>query len=57
MDTYRWQHNNAVVSRLYYAGRTVQTTYAFATLFTIVDGLFVYRNYFAAAARTRIPKV
>ena len=57
MDTYRWQHNNAVVTRMYYAERTLQVTYGLAATATAVDGFFVYKNYFANTARARIPKV
>ena len=57
MDTYRWQHNNAVVTRMYYAERTLETTFGFAGIATAVDSYLIYRNYFAAQARARIPKV
>ena len=57
MDTYRWQHNNAVVTRLYYSERMVQCLIGAAATATIFDSFFIYKNYFAASARARIPKV
>ncbi len=57
MDTYRWQHNNAVVTRLYYSERMCQVLFGFAGVATAFDAFFVSRNYFASAARARIPKV
>ena len=57
MDTYRWQHNNAVVTRMYYSERMVQCLFGAATAATAIDGWFVYQGYFANAARARIPKV
>ena len=57
MDTYKWQHNNAVVTRLYYSERMTQVLFGAATVFTAIDSFFIYKNYFAAKARARIPKV
>ena len=57
MDTYRWQHNNAVVTRLYYSERMVEVLFGFAATATAVDSFFIYKGYFADAARARIPKV
>mmetsp|Transcript_10292 Transcript_10292/g.11737 ORF Transcript_10292/g.11737 Transcript_10292/m.11737 type:complete len:109 (-) Transcript_10292:48-374(-) len=56
MDTYQWQHNNAVVTRLYYSERMVQVVFGAAAIATSFDSFFVYKNYFAAKARLRIPK-
>ena len=57
MDTYRWQHNNAVVTRMYYAERVVETMFGGATFLTGFELYFIYKNYFPEAARARIPKV
>ena len=57
METYEWQKNKAIVDRLYYSERVLQTTIGLATLSTANDLLFVQKNYFAAAARARIPRV
>ncbi|CAI2384930.1 unnamed protein product [Moneuplotes crassus] len=54
MDTYRWQHNNAVVTRLYYSERMVEVLFGMAATATAIDGFFISRNYFASAARARI---
>ena len=57
MDTYQWQHNNMVVTRLYYSERCVQYLLGFAGTATAIDAFFIYKGYFAGAARSRIPKV
>ena len=57
METYEWQKNKAIVDRLYYSERCIQGTIGLALLSTANDLLFIQKNYFAAAARARIPKV
>ena len=57
MDTYRWKHNNAVVTRMYYAERMTEVLLGGATVLTAFDAFFIYKNYFADRARARIPKV
>ena len=57
MDTYRWQHNNAVVTRLYFAERMTEVMFGGAAALTSFELYFIYKNYFPEAARARIPKV
>ena len=57
MDTYRWQHHNAVVTRLYYSERLVELLFGGAAAATALDSWFIYKGYFAKQARARIPKV
>ena len=57
MDEYRWQHNNAVVTRMYYSERMVEVLFGFAAIGTAVDGWFIQQGYFAKQAKARIPKV
>ena len=57
MDTYQWQHNKAVVDRMYYSERIVEVVFGFAATATALDSFLIYKNYFAEASRARIPKV
>ena len=54
MDTYEWQKNAAIVLRMYYAERVLETTTAAATVFTATNLLYIKKNYFADLARSRI---
>ena len=54
MESYEWQKNHAVVLRMYYAERVLQTTTGFATAFTAANMIFIRNNYFANQARARI---
>ena len=54
METYEWQKNSAIVDRMYYSERVVETTTAAAVTFTLINQMFISKGYFAAAARSRI---
>ena len=54
MEEYDWQKNQAVVQRMYYSERTLQTTTGFALAFTATNMLYIKKNYFAELARSRI---
>ena len=54
MDNYEWQKNKAIVDRMYYSERVVQTTTFFALLFTGTNALHMRNGYFAARARSYI---
>ena len=54
MENYEWAKNKAIVDRMYYTERVVQTTTFFATAFTLVNLLYVRNNYFAARSRSYI---
>ena len=54
MDKYEWQRNKAVVDRLYYSERTVQTTVFFAGAYTLTNLFFMRQNYFSNLMRSRI---
>ena len=54
MDTYEWQINNAIVTRLYYTERTWETTYGFCTAFTLTNMLYIRKGYFAPMMRKRL---
>ena len=56
MDNYEWQKNKAIVDRMYYTERVVQTTTFFATAFTAVNMLYVRNGFFAARSKSYIPK-
>ena len=57
METYAWQKNKAVVDRLYYTERVLQTTTFAAATMTMTEALYIKKGYFANTARARIPKV
>ena len=54
MDNYEWQKNKAIVDRMYYSERVVETTTFFAAAFTAVNMLYIRNNYFAARSRSYI---
>ena len=54
MDRYEWQKNKAIVDRMYYSERVVQTTTFFALAFTATNALHMRNNFFAARAKTYI---
>ena len=54
MDNYEWQKNKAIVDRMYYSERVVQTTTFFALAFTAVNMLYVRNGYFAARSKSYI---
>ena len=41
METYEWQKNKAVVDRLYYSERILETTTFFAAAATATNALYV----------------
>ena len=51
MDNYNWQKNKAIVDRMYYSERVIQTTTLFALMFTGTNALYIRNGYFAARAR------
>ena len=53
METYEWQKNEAIVNRMYYTERVVQTTTAAAVTFTGINQMFISKGYFANACRAR----
>ena len=53
METYEWQKNEAIVNRMYYTERVVQTTTAGAVTFLGVNQMFISKGYFANACRAR----
>ena len=57
MDENRLQHNNAVVTRMYYSERMVEVLFGFASIGTAVDAWFIQQGYFAKQAKARIPLV
>ena len=57
METYEWKKNNAIVDRLYYSERILEGTTIGALFFTATHALFIQKNYFAASAKRRIPKI
>ena len=54
MDAYDWQKNKAIVDRLYYTERTLQTTTFFAGAYTASNLLYVKQGYFANTMRARV---
>ena len=52
MDNYEWQKNKAIVDRMYYSERVMQTTTLFALLFTGTNALHMRNGYFASKARS-----
>ena len=54
MDAYEWQRNKAVVDRLYYSERTVQTTTFFASAYTLTNMFFIKKGYFVPTMRSRL---
>ena len=54
MDKYEWQRNKAVVDRLYYSERTVQTTCFVAGAYTLTNLFFIKQNYFPGLMRQRL---
>ncbi len=57
METYEWQKNKAVVDRLYYAERILETSTFFAAYFTAVSMMYIRKNYIADMSKRRITKV
>ena len=57
METYEWQKNKAVVDRLYYSERILETSTFFAAWFTGVSLLYIKKNYIADISRRRITKL
>ena len=56
METYEWQKNKAVVDRLYYSERILETTTFTAVGFTATNLLYIQKGYFAELARRRLGK-
>ena len=54
MDNYEWQKNKAIVDRMYYSERVVQTTTFFALAFTTANMVLIRNNYFASRVRPYI---
>ena len=54
MDTYEWQKNEAIVNRMYYSERVVESTTFAALAFTATNMLHIRNGYFAARARSYI---
>ena len=54
MDNYEWIKNKAIVDRMYYTERVVQTTTFFAAAFTSVNMLYVRNGFFAGRSRSYI---
>ena len=54
MDNYKWQLNKAIVDRLYYTERVVETTYFACTVFTLTNMLYIRKGYFAPVMRQRL---
>ena len=54
MDNYEWQKNKAIVDRMYYSERVVQTTTFFATCFTLTNFIHMRNNFFASKAKSYI---
>ena len=46
--------NKAVVTRLYYAERTVEATYGACAFYTATNMLYIKKGYFAPIMRTRL---
>ena len=57
METYEWQKNKAVVDRLYYTERILETSTFFASWFTGVSLLYIKKNYMADISKRRITKL
>ena len=53
METYEWQKNEAIVTRMYYTERVMQTTTAGALTFTGINQMFISKGYFVNASRAR----
>ena len=54
MEDYAWMKNKAVVDRLYYSERVLESTTFFGGFFVAFNMLYVKKGYFADAARARI---
>ena len=54
MDNYDWQINRAVVDRMYYTERTIQSTYFACAVYTATNMLYIKRGYFAPIMRKRL---
>ena len=54
MDNYDWEKNKAIVDRMYYCERVLQTTVFFAGCFTATNMLYIKKNYFAGTMRPRL---
>jgi hypothetical protein len=57
MSDYAWEHNCAVVDRLYYWEYTIRGTTFTAFWLTFMDLYFIKINYYADRAKRRIPLV
>ena len=54
MENYEWQLNKAVVDRLYYSERVVETTYCACAFFTATNMLYIKKRYFSPIMRQRL---
>ena len=54
---YDWKKNKAIVDRLYYTERILETTTFAAAALTYIESTHIRKGYFVAAAQRRIPKV
>ena len=54
MEDYTWNHNKAVVDRMYYSERVLLVTSLAAGFFTATNLFYIKKNYFAAACRARL---
>ena len=54
MENYDWQKNYAIVQRMYYAENIFKFSTMGAMMFTTCNLFYIKKNYFAAAARSRL---
>ena len=51
MDTYEWQKNHAIVLRLYYTERILETTCFFGLAYSMTNALYVQKGYMSKSMR------
>merc|ERR1711981_1203761 len=51
MDTYEWQKNHAIVLRMYYTERILETTGFFGLAYSATNALYVKKGYMSQSMR------
>ena len=54
MEDYDWLKNKAIVDRMYYTERLLQSTYFACAVYTATNILYVRKGYFAPIMRKRL---
>ena len=54
MESYDWQKNRAIVDRLYYTERVLETTYFACAVYTATNMLYIKKGYFTPIMKKRL---